>query len=514
MYLCCKHSAFHGDGLGDLKWCSKQAITEQESPWLTHIPTAESQPLLCSTTPSKIRGRQFTLCNNYTRPESSEAQHCQSVVFKCYESAPFPSPKSGGWLKKSHSLKNIKSVGIFFFLFTFWSLFWAGLNACLSLPPPLFPALRQNERRDSHVLTRFRASQKTLHNTSHRSRPWEGTPWGRRVTFHGPWTDTVQDRKQKNSVQIWNFLFFASSMLCWGIFISEYLAAIAGTISIYIKVLWRMGEFIPSPQQQEYTVSSGCHLWNLIQILEPPQVPFKFSAAVPLPSLRGMPPHSQNTLTQVEPRSPKAKRQSSWPHWAALWHHRATSRDQICSTSMQPPPCRSSQTSTASSSLQPSQGQMARWDFFGLRPQLGLQLNEVRPKRYILEGLVRIYMCKGDEHPKEHLWSMWLPFGVLPLGLLFLKRFIRFLVAWQWKSLPWLLCNMSLHGRAQSKPVLPRAAGIWSLDLLPGQSWCPRGCTPAWGPTLLPASNYRITASFPSPRSHPGSWSVCPEMLL
>lgn len=126
----------------------------------------------------------------------------------------------------------------------------------------------------------------------------------RRVTFRGPWTDTVQARKPKNSVQIWNFLFFTPSMLCWGILISEYLAAVAGTVSIYIKVLWRIGEFIPSPQKQEYVLSNGCHLWNLTQLLEPPQVQFKFSAAAPPPSLPGMPPHSQNTLTQIDPRSP------------------------------------------------------------------------------------------------------------------------------------------------------------------------------------------------------------------
>lgn len=34
--------------------------------------------------------------------------------------------------------------------------------------------------------------------------------------------------------------------------------------------------------------------------------------------------------------------------------------------------------------------------------------------------------------------------------------------------------------------MLPRAAGIWSLDLLAGHSWCPRGCEPAWGP--IPAA--------------------------
>lgn len=69
----------------------------------------------------------------------------------------------------------------------------------------------------------------------------------------------------------------------------------------------------------------------------------------------------------------------------------------------------------------------------------------------------------------------------LPLGLFFLKIFIRLLVACQWKSLPWLLFNIPLHGRAQSKLTLPRAAAIWSLDFLAGQGWCPRGCRPAWG---------------------------------
>lgn len=74
----------------------------------------------------------------------------------------------------------------------------------------------------------------------------------------------------------------------------------------------------------------------------------------------------------------------------------------------------------------------------------------------------------------------------LPLGLFSLRRFIRLLVAWQWKSLPWLPCNISLHGRAQSKAALPRAAGTWSLHLLAGQSWCPRGCTgPIPGPAAL-----------------------------
>lgn len=56
----------------------------------------------------------------------------------------------------------------------------------------------------------------------------------------------------------------------------------------------------------------------------------------------------------------------------------------------------------------------AKWPdgIFGLRPQLGLQLNEVRPECYVLEGLFRICIYKGDEDPKEHLCSRRLPFGV------------------------------------------------------------------------------------------------------
>lgn len=34
--------------------------------------------------------------------------------------------------------------------------------------------------------------------------------------------------------------------------------------------------------------------------------------------------------------------------------------------------------------------------------------------------------------------------------------------------------------------MLLRAAGTWSLHLLRGQSWCPRGCTAPWGP--IPAA--------------------------
>lgn len=61
-------------------------------------------PLLYYSLPRSEGGNSLSR-SNYARPENSEARHCQSVVFKYYESAPFPSPKSGGWLKKSHSLK-------------------------------------------------------------------------------------------------------------------------------------------------------------------------------------------------------------------------------------------------------------------------------------------------------------------------------------------------------------------------------------------------------------------------
>lgn len=102
-----------------------------------------------------------------------------------------------------------------------------------------------------------------IHHTSSDHVRWHHGERRVPMVFHVPWTDTEAKKFSPNL----KFLFFTPSMLCWEIFISEYLAAIAGTISIYIKVLWRMGEFIPSPQKQEYVLSNGCHLWNLTQSL-------------------------------------------------------------------------------------------------------------------------------------------------------------------------------------------------------------------------------------------------------
>lgn len=116
---------------------SKSHHDSHTSPHVSH--SYSSAPLL----PSKIRGRQFTL--------SAITENSQPVVFKYSESAPVPSPKSGGWLKKSYRLKNIKSVGIFFLIcFLIVILRWFKRTPFPpTSSPPCSPA--ESKARFSHI---------------------------------------------------------------------------------------------------------------------------------------------------------------------------------------------------------------------------------------------------------------------------------------------------------------------------------------------------------------------------
>lgn len=173
---------------------SKSHHDSHTSPHVSH--SYSSAPLL----PSKIRGRQFTL--------SAITENSQPVVFKYSESAPVPSPKSGGWLKKSHRLKNIKSVGIFFLIcFLIVILRWFKRTPFPPTSSP--PCSPQNQRRDSHILTRFRASEKTLHNTS-QVQTMRGVTMGREGSPSMVLEQTlIEIGSQK--IQFKNWFFFCSS---------------------------------------------------------------------------------------------------------------------------------------------------------------------------------------------------------------------------------------------------------------------------------------------------------------
>lgn len=121
--LCCKYPPFRGDGPWDFECCPKQATA---NPGVTVSHTrprgwVTAPPLLHYSLPRSGGGDPLSH-SNYACPENREARYCQSVVFKYYESA--PPPKSCGWLKKSHSFKNIKFVGIFLIHFLIVIFSW------------------------------------------------------------------------------------------------------------------------------------------------------------------------------------------------------------------------------------------------------------------------------------------------------------------------------------------------------------------------------------------------------
>lgn len=164
-----------------------------------------------------------------------------------------------------------------------------------------------------------------------------------------------------------------------------------------------MGDFVSSPQKQEYVLSNGCYLWNLTQILGLAQVQFNSSAQfLPPCFLLGMATAQPKCIKTGRPQKPHSLPHCHLHHWAMLLNCSYTNRDQdLLRFHVKPTqpadPHRSALPAPCCSPVR------AEWPdgIFGLRPQFCLPCTEVRPKYYTLGG--------GGSIQNLYVWGEWIP---------------------------------------------------------------------------------------------------------